>query len=61
MSWLWWVQQDSAGPILWSCLAPGCAGGNYLADGQGRADHAAAFGHQPQPGRPLTPVAAVGE
>ena len=46
--------------ILWSCTA--CpAGGNFIDDGQGRADHQARFGHQPAPGRPLCPVMAVGE
>jgi hypothetical protein len=47
-------------PILWSCTAPGCPGGNWINDPQGQADHAARFGHQPIPGRPLCPVAAVG-
>jgi len=46
--------------ILWSCTA--CpAGGNFIDDGQGRADHQARFGHLPAPGRPLAPVMAVGE
>jgi hypothetical protein len=46
-------------PVLWSCLA--CpTGGNFISDDQGRADHQARFGHQPQPGRPLCVLAAVG-
>jgi hypothetical protein len=53
--------------ILWSCL--GCSGsgqfrddggGQFLDDDQGRADHQAATGHWPAPGRPLCPIMAVG-
>jgi hypothetical protein len=47
-------------PILWSCIATGCAGGNFINDQQGQADHQAAFGHWPVAGRPLCVVAAVG-
>jgi hypothetical protein len=59
MNWLSFAQQAGA-PVLWSCTATGCPGGNYLNDQQGQADHQAAYGHQPVAGRPLCPVAAVG-
>jgi hypothetical protein len=46
-------------PVLWSCLA--CpTGGNFIDDDLGRGDHRARFGHEPRPGRPLCPIAAVG-
>jgi hypothetical protein len=48
--------------VLRCCLA--CGGqlpGQYLDDDQGRADHQAAAGHVPVPGRPLCPVMGVGE
>jgi hypothetical protein len=51
-----------APPILWSCLA--CGGqppGQYLDDATGRADHQAATGHAPIAGRPLFPIAGVGQ
>jgi hypothetical protein len=42
-------------PLLWSCLA--CSGGGqFIDDSQGRADHAARFGHAPVAGRPLAPL-----
>jgi hypothetical protein len=41
--------------VLWSCLA--CSGGGqFINDGQGRADHQARFGHPPVAGRPLAPL-----
>jgi hypothetical protein len=59
MRWLNWADKSTA-TILWSCLA--CSGGGqFIDDGQGRADHQARFGHLPAPGRPLAPVMAVGE
>jgi hypothetical protein len=42
--------------ILWSCLACNGGGGQFLDDDQGRADHQAATGHWPRPGRALCPI-----
>jgi hypothetical protein len=52
-NWLDRAQRD--GPVAWSCVL--CdGGGQFLDDATGRADHRAATGHQPRPGRPLAPL-----
>jgi hypothetical protein len=52
--------EKARAPVLWACAVPGCGGGQFINDPQGLSDHAARFGHQPIPGRPLCVVAAVG-
>jgi hypothetical protein len=47
-------------PIIRACAVPGCTVGQYI-DPLGEADHQAAAGHVPVPGRPLCPVMGVGE
>jgi len=56
INWLRSAEKDGT-PVLWSCAATGCPSGNYINDPQGWADHQAATGHRPMPGRPLCPVA----
>ena len=56
-----WLYPEQAVSMLWSCTVPGCQGGQFIEDSQGRADHEARFGHPPVAGRPLAPVMGVGE
>jgi hypothetical protein len=58
-SWSY-LAERTGGTVLWSCIVPGCGGGNFISDAPGVAGHQAVYGHQPVAGRPLCPVMGVG-